>query len=252
VPEIPVGAEAGLFRRLVGRLLRVPAKTGEDVVAHDLPAFVRSASAGNAGGVSRALDTQAELRQAFAKGGDTYWLTRRALSEAGPEGKTALQTLDKNGTKIEYAEGGGSYYEHAANTVHIDLNMGNSAVQLVHESTHVQWAHGGFSADVATMGKADFINATLREEADATTRQVYTNIHLQYNNPHLNLPDTALQHQFMAGYNAAGDAGARQAVYDEFQSGRVKTSNTQAPYTEYYGAAWDAYQAWMKKYGRTS
>jgi hypothetical protein len=218
-------------------------------------------------------NTHVDLVNAVTHGRDTHWLTRRALAEAGPEGSRAMQTLDKYGTKVKYTQGGGSFYDHATNTVTIDLNNGNPAVGLVHEATHVQWGHQGHSANIATMGRNDYVNRMLSEEADGTVRQVYANIHLQNTQPHLNLPNTSLQHEFTQGYNSAahqaemaaqaqgrtltaneralaGDAGGRQAVYNAFQGGGVTTSNTGTPYPQYYGQAWDSYQNYMKQSGQ--
>jgi hypothetical protein len=253
----------------------VPAKTGEGAVAHDLPASARHPASPHPGGsLPHPPNTHADLVHAVANGHDTYWLTRRALTEAGPEGSRALQTLDKYGTKVNYKHGGGSYYEHSANTLHVDLNNPASTAELVHEATHAEYAHLGHHADPAKMGKTDYVNSSLNEEAEASVRQIYANIHLQTNNPHLNLPHAALQSEFTAGYHAAahqadlaaqaqgrvlapneraiaGAAGGRHAVYSEYHSGRVTTSTTGAPYPQYYADGWNSYQNWLKQYGHT-
>ncbi|MCO6008399.1 hypothetical protein NE236_25815 [Actinoallomurus purpureus] len=218
--------------------------------------------------------THAQLVDAVMNGRETYWLTRRALTEAGPEGSRALSIMKKYGTKVEYRLKGGSFYEHAKNTIYIDLNNDNAASVVIHEAAHADWAHQGLHADPAKLGRTDFINTTLSEETDATAHGIYGNIHLQANNPHLNLPDVAFQSQFTAAYHTgvqqaewaaqsqgriltpheraiAGDTAGRQAVYDEYKSGRVTSTVTKKPYPDHYGDEWDACDEWLKQYGQT-
>jgi hypothetical protein len=275
VPEIPVAAEAGVFRRLARGLFRTPARTGEGAVARDGARFTPAAPHVPQPHPHAVLPrtTQAELVDAVAQGRETHWLTRRALTEAGPEGALALQTMDRYGTRVVYAHGGGCFYQHADNTVHIDLDSGNAAAELVHESVHVRWAHEGRHADPAKMGRTEFVNSALSEETEATTRQIHANVHMQTTRPHLNSPNVGLQAEYAAGYRTgfqnadslawqqggrlspnerhmAGVAGGTSAVNGGFHGGLAATSNTGVPYPKYYGDAWDAYEQYVQKYGQ--
>ncbi|MCO5997632.1 hypothetical protein [Actinoallomurus rhizosphaericola] len=218
-------------------------------------------------------DTHAALVDAVAHGRETQWLTRRALTEVGPEGSRALQILDRYRPEIRYTHGTGSLYEPSANTVTIDLDNGHPGVGLVHELTHVEWTHQGRAADIMTMARHDYVGRKLGEETDASVRQIYAHAHLQTSQPHLNLPDTTLQPEFTQGYGSAvheaetaaqaqgrvltpeeralaGDTGGRQAVYGAFQNGQVRTSGPGSPpYPQFVGETWDAYRQSLREYG---
>jgi hypothetical protein len=272
VPEIPVGAEAGLFRRLARGLFRAPARSGEGAVARDAARHAPGPHAPQPH--PRAFpprNTHAELVDAVANGRDTHWLTRRALTEAGPEGMRALQTLDKYRTEIRYTRGGGSF--HCSNVVHIDLDNANVAISLVHEAVHVKWFNEGIQAHPSRMGKEEYVNSAIYEESDAVARQIHATVYMQTNSPHLGLPVTRLQNEFSVGYYAgameadrlaqqqgrvlapwerhmAGDAGGRNAVYYSFHAGGVRGSANGLPYPQTYADAWESYQAWQRQYGR--
>jgi hypothetical protein len=204
----------------------------------------------------------AELVDALANGRDTADLTRRALAEAGPEGLRALETIDKYGTKVVYAHGGGSFYRHPGNAIHVDVEDGKFVSGVVHEATHTKWAHQARPRLPAMMGRATYIKYSINEETDATVREVYANTHLQTNG-HVGVPNSGLQKVFTDAYNAAvkeaesaaraegrvltpdelavvGDVGGRTAVYEGYHNGLVVTSTTGQTYPEFYGAAWDA------------
>jgi hypothetical protein len=263
VPDVPVGAEAGLFRRLVRGLFRVPAKVAEDGAGHDAAAVVYGQASHDYRPYAETA-THTELRHAVANGLDTNGLVYKSLSEAGPEGEKALRILNSNGNlKIVYCPGGGSFFDDYSGTVFISVENGDTAAGLIHESTHVEAELNGTHARMNALGKSDYVNAVLSEEAEANSREIYANIHLQQTNPHLHIRDTALQSHFTAGYNAAaqqaeaearaagrslspndraiaGNKGGTQAVLNEFQSGRIRTSGTNEPYPDYYARRWDS------------
>lgn len=195
---------------------------------------------------------------------------RRDLERAGQPGREALRTIEQNGTTVVFKQGGGSFYTHAANTITIDTTNGNPIVGLVHEATHVRWAHGGHTANVALHGRTEYVNRMLREETDGTVNQIRANIELQRQG--INVPDTTLQKEYIQGYhqavhqanaqayyqgrtltsaeqNHAGHMGGAGAVNSAFHSGHIRTSNTNAPYPNYYADAWDQYHNWLKQQG---
>jgi hypothetical protein len=132
----------------------------------------------------------------------------------------------------------------------------------------VKWTHEGLSANPATLSRNDFVGRILHEETDATVNQIRANQALQHASP--KVPATAFQNEYEAGYQtavqhaeqaaaaqgrtlsaaektAAGENGGWQAVNHAFTSGTAITSNTNEPYTQYYGKFWDQYQAWLQQ-----
>jgi hypothetical protein len=182
------------------------------------------------------------------------------LSAYGPEGVKAEATIQQYGTQIQYAQGGGSYFDPATNTIHVDTTMGDPGIQIVHEANHSAWYNAGKSADPLALSKPDHLNSILQEETESTVAQIRANQVLQQANP--GTPPTALQAEYEAGYQggvqqaaqnaaaqgqvltpaqaqAAGEAGGAQAVNSAFTSGAVTNSYTGAPYTDYYNDYWD-------------
>jgi hypothetical protein len=250
VPEIPVGPESGIFKHLVGDLLRVSEKAGEGATEHGAPTILRRPPRERVlSHRPRETSAHTALRKAVAKGRDTGPLTRRVLAEAGPEGEKALETMDHHKVEVEYSKGGGSFHDHENNTVHIDLKGGHPGPPLVHELTHSEWAHTKKRADPSTTRRAEYIDLAAAEETDAQMRQINANIHLQNTNQGVRIPDVALQKEFMDGYDSAGSTGGRQAVYDAFRNGLVRGSVTHKSYVEISGEAWDRHQVREILYG---
>ncbi|GLY78601.1 hypothetical protein [Actinoallomurus iriomotensis] len=199
---------------------------------------------------------------------------RRELTRfAGPQGRAAMDTIEKYDVKVIFREGGGSLQDFRTNTIYIDVKNGYPTVQLIHEATHSRWAHEGRHADPSKLSRDDFIKQTLDEETDASVNDIKGTFELRKNG--IKVPDAALQGHYVNGYENSyrwnehlgkaqgkpltyaelerlGDAGGRGAVNAAFHSGAIKASVTGAPYPQYYGDAWDAYQDWYRQYGQMS
>lgn len=198
---------------------------------------------------------------------------RRELSLAGQAGRDAVETIDKYGVKTVFREGGGSSYNHAKKTMYIDVKNGNSAVGVVHEATHARWANEGRTADVTRHNRTDYVNISLDEETDAAANEIRAAVEMRKNG--ISVPVSAVQSHYLNGYehavrwsehagrvqhrpltyaelDHAGQMGGRGAVNAAYYSGQIRNSLTGTPYPQYYGEAWDGYQAWYRQYGQIS
>ncbi|GJD49803.1 hypothetical protein OPKNFCMD_2537 [Methylobacterium crusticola] len=99
-----------------------------------------------------------------------------ALCKTTPEGRAALDTLQKFGVKIVYATTNlpASYVGGKDNTCTLDNTMGDEklASYFVHEMTHARQQNLGKSLDIATSEKADYVKNAVDEEFLATAFQM--------------------------------------------------------------------------------
>ncbi|TQL88108.1 hypothetical protein FB559_8723 [Actinoallomurus bryophytorum] len=195
----------------------------------------------------------------------------RELSLAGNVGREAVETIDKYGVKTVFREGGGSLYNHAENTMYIDVKNGNSAVGVVHEATHARWAHEGRTADVTRHNRSDYVNINLDEETEAAVNEIRAAFEMRKN--HIDVPVSNVQSHYVNGYEQAvrwseytgrvqhrplsyaeldyaGRMGGQGAVHAAYHSGQIRGSVTGTPYPQYFGEGWDSYHAWYGQHGQ--
>ena len=48
-----------------------------------------------------------------------------------------------------------------------DLNAGDMSAKVVHEGTHAEWYHEGWTSDINEVSEQEWVNNNLKEEADA-------------------------------------------------------------------------------------
>ncbi|GLY90879.1 hypothetical protein [Actinoallomurus iriomotensis] len=192
---------------------------------------------------------------------------------AGPQGRAAMDTLEKYDVKVIFREGGGSMFDYTKNTIYVDVKHGHPTIQLIHEATHSRWSHEGRHADPLKLGQDDYIKQSLDEETDATVNEIKGLLELRKNG--IKVPDSLLHSHYVYGYKKSyrwnkriaksqgkpltlaelerlGDAGGRDAVNAAYHSGAIRASTTNTPYPQYYGDLWDARQAWYRQYGQMS
>jgi hypothetical protein len=207
-------------------------------------------------------DLQQSLLDAIRNGHPTSSLTRRTLAEAGPKGQEALATLDRYSVTVTYSEGGDSSYDAASNTLKVDVSNNKPGPILVREATRIRWAREGLTADVATQNRDAYIEAKLRAETDSTTGWwiAFLDVKNARSNPNAFTDDVvkefigalsgaAREAEISAVLHgrtltpgesaAAGEAAARNFVYEALRSGRIIDSGKS--YTEQYQHEWDEY-----------
>ncbi|MGI5233633.1 hypothetical protein [Actinoallomurus sp. CA-142502] len=199
---------------------------------------------------------------------------QRELTQfAGPQGRAAMDTLEKYDVKVIFREGGGSLHDPVNNTIYVDVKIAHPTNQLIHEATHSRWNHEGRHAELSKLGKDDYIKQTLDEETDATVNEIKGVFELRKNG--IKVPKSLLQSHYEYGYKKSyrwnkriaksqgkplsyaelerlGDAGGRAAVNAAYHSGAITGSSTGVPYPQQYGDFWDAYQAWRRQNGQMS
>jgi hypothetical protein len=157
----------------------------------------------------------------------------------------------------------GSYYDERTNTIYIDRRMGrrDRALTFVHEMVHANYdATNRTAVDSAgRLSRRTFVDRMLREEVRASVREIRAEAQLEAE--HADDPDVlAAPNAWL--YREAGNAAIQQArrddrlltpqelnkigreagaeaVLEAYRNGDARTSNTNQPYTEYYGRYWD-------------
>jgi hypothetical protein len=169
-----------------------------------------------------------------------------SLAAMSPSLQQDLETLQKDGWKIEYGPaGGGSYADRDSvpPRIVIDSNVtGNptAAVQtLAHEVGHATY---GVKPDLSS--KAAYVNGALADEGAATLNNIAVQREISANGgPDIGIAGNPANHaaynQAYDGYLADGDAPkARAAIGAQFGSGET-TSTTGQTYSDYYGGWYD-------------
>lgn len=184
----------------------------------------------------------------------------RIILSGSPTGRQALEIFDRYNVGVQFASGTGSFFDGASNTITLDTSEGSmdQALTFVHEMGHAEYHHEGRTADINALGRQDYIDGMLDEEVDGTVRSIEAERELREAGYDTGGAQFPLQSDYHQAYNqavtntqaanagatpeqlnAAGRQAGRQRVEDGFRNGEVVTSNTNAPYPDYYGDAWD-------------
>ncbi len=186
----------------------------------------------------------------------------KAVLNASPTGVEALKMFDEYKMHVDFKPGGGSYYDTPATMV---VDSGESAtvaaLTFVHEMNHAKYDHEKKTANlsIGTLSREEYIKKMVEEEAEGTVKSIEAKIELEGGGKvDVSNATFPLEKEYRAAYKAAldaakakdptGDAAAAKAaariagkdrVTEGFMKGEVVTSNTNAPYSDYYGQAWD-------------
>jgi hypothetical protein len=186
----------------------------------------------------------------------------RNLLADSRQGRHALEVYDRYGVQPSFRAGEGSTFNPSTNGMNINPTQTpeRQALGFVHEMNHGEAHHEGNAANIRTQNRNDYVNTQLNEETEGVIRSIEARDEL-INSGHNNVTPTQypLQNQYQQAYNqavtdaraanpnisdedaaAAGRTAGRQRVRDGFNNGEVQTSNTNQPYPDYYGNAWDA------------
>jgi type VI secretion system secreted protein VgrG len=177
-------------------------------------------------------------------------------------GRHALEVYDRYGVNSTFNTGVGGGYTSSSNTMNLDPAWGdfnNSA--FVHEMTHTETHFEGQEANVQTQSRQDYIDTRLRDEARGNAQGIKTADelaaagHPQTSTYDRGSYDTAANQARAAALaanpnatqeelDAAAHRAGEQAIYNDYQSGRIRPSDIggvrQPPYPDYYGNEWDA------------
>lgn len=174
-----------------------------------------------------------------------------------PTGAAAVKYLEDKKIKVEFANGGGSYWD--GNKVVIDRSrpMERNALSLVHEINHAKASIDGPKADIVKDTRADYVKKMLDEEVRGTVDSIKAKNELVAKGKSISAT-YPLEKDYNAAYKKAVDDAKKlnpkateaelkkigeKAGYDRvlkgFNDGEVTTSTTGVKYPDYYGQAWD-------------
>ncbi|MBC6460988.1 hypothetical protein [Actinomadura sp. HBU206391] len=199
---------------------------------------------------SESKTAAANARQAASEAdGAVLYAVARMLAARTKTGKKALSIIDEYRVKVTVSKGGGTHFWAESNTIHLDTRQhdvnGWRVMELSHEALHALWVHTGRSASpkVRTMGREEWLDAMMWEEAEATSWQLETAYELRrlgVDTPAHPLRDVYWEAVRMAEKNGEdGTAAGIQALYVAHRSGKVRTSGSGERYPDAYGKRWD-------------
>jgi hypothetical protein len=159
-------------------------------------------------------------------------------------GREALQWLADNNIKIVINSAkNGAWWDGSK------IVMGNGyddPAVLIHEVNHAKSTKEGRKPDIGKFTREDYVNGMIAEETEGVVQQIQAAQefrragHTVPTQPGETVYNNAYQN---AKANGASEAEARQAARDaieqQFRNGNFRTSNTNEPYLDYYGNAWD-------------
>ncbi len=184
----------------------------------------------------------------------------RAVLERIPSGESALALMDQYQVGLKFQSGKGTYYLASSNTIVIDNGAGamRAALSFVHEINHAKYWHQGLRADINSLPQEEYARLRVEEEAEGVVKSIEAKMEFQ----RAGLDVSELSYPLEAVYreaaqrarNAAtiqdwgiseaelaqiGRAAGTAAVFEGFMDGKVWTSHTLEPYTDFYGQCWD-------------
>lgn len=195
-----------------------------------------------------------------AAGGDTKKLDDiKDLLKGTTTGAAAVKYLEDKKVKVEFASGGGSFWD--GNKIVIDRNHSTerAALAVVHEVNHARAELEKTGADIAKDTHDDYVRKMLEEEVKGTVDSIKTKNELvaggtavtatyplesKYNDAYKSAVDDLKKADPKAGepaLKAAGEKAGSDAVMKGFKEGSVVTSNTHEKYPDYYGKDWDGH-----------
>ncbi len=174
-----------------------------------------------------------------------------------PTGAAAVKYLEDKNIKVEFADGGGSYWD--GNKIVIDRSrpLDRNALSLVHEINHAKASIDGPKADIVKDTRADYVSKMLNEEVRGTVDSIKAKNELVAKGKKISAT-YPLEKEYNAAYKKAvdeakkanpkateaelkkiGEKAGYERVLKGFQDGEVTTSTTGVKYPDYYGQAWD-------------
>ncbi|MBZ4419507.1 DUF6782 family putative metallopeptidase [Myxococcus sp. RHSTA-1-4] len=175
-----------------------------------------------------------------------------------PTGAEAVKYLEDKKIPVEFADGGGSYWD--GNKIVIDRSQDpqEAALTLVHEINHAKASIDGPKADIVNDTRADYVQKMLDEEVRGTVDSIKAKNELvangknvtasfpletEYNDAYKKAVDDAKKKDpdlTADELRAIGEKAGYDAVLDGFKTGKVVTSTNGQNYPDYYGSAWDS------------
>ncbi len=184
----------------------------------------------------------------------------KTLLNKCPTGSQSVKYLEAERIPVRFASGGGSHWDGNRKEIVID---GSQPVELasltvVHEVHHARTDRQGHGANITTETRKNYVDQKIEEETAGTVKSIQAKNELvakgekitsvfplesQYNDSYKHAVDQHRKLNPKAANHELAEEGRKSgygAVKKGFEDGTVVTSNTNAPYGQYYGQAWDA------------
>ena len=182
-----------------------------------------------------------------------------------PTGRTAVWRFNEMGIKYEINTSVLSEYYHGDKPEERELRLNANepieemALTFVHEVNHAWYHHTGKTADISSLGRQEYIDANIHEEAEGAWLAIEAKMELEgsvHDNKHLTHPQDK---KYIAAYNkhyaelkAKGETDqnaqkgakeyARKKIKEGFYDGTVGVGDGKGgwqTYVSYYGKEWD-------------
>ncbi|NMO15539.1 hypothetical protein HPC49_07510 [Pyxidicoccus fallax] len=212
---------------------------------------------GGAGGVGGGVGEVVQKVVQAAKDAQKLKDVKDILADS-PTGAAAVKYLEDKKIPVEFADGGGSYWD--GNKIVIDRSQDpqEAALTLVHEVNHAKASIDGPKADIVNDTRGDYVQKMLDEEVRGTVDSIKAKNELVANGKNVTA-SFPLEKEYNDAYKQAvkdakkkdpdltdeqlraiGEKAGYDAVLDGFKTGKVVTSTNGQTYPEYYGSAWDS------------
>ncbi len=182
----------------------------------------------------------------------------KTLLNKCPTGAKSVKYLETEKIPVAFAAGGGSYWDGKKIVIDRSQPIELASLTVVHEVHHAKTDRQGHGANVTTETRKNYVDKKLEEESAGTVKSIQAKNELiangekitsvfplesQYNNSYKHEVDQHRKLNPKATNHELAEEGRKSgygAVKKGFEDGAVVTSNTGAPYEQYYGQDWDA------------
>jgi hypothetical protein len=175
-------------------------------------------------------------------------------------GSELLEMQETYHVSVQFEEGHGSRFRKGSNLILLDTRHDpvKAAMYFAHEMVHAQSFNEGKSADIDSESRQAYIDLKIQEEVEGMVASFMVRMELRRIGVDVAETNFPMEDTFHQAYQAAteqagqmdsslraqeleaiGQAAGAQALFDAFSSGKIRTSNTHEPYTEYFATRWD-------------
>jgi hypothetical protein len=191
-------------------------------------------------------------RAAGSIGADESLGQIQAILNQIPTGQQALAMGEQYQVQVSFAPGKGTFYLASRNTIVMDDKDEpmRAALNFVHEVNHARFWHESLRAEIGSLSFEEYVRLRVLEEAEGVVRSIEAKMELQAAGVDVGNLYYPLEPAYREARTAAiareggmpetelaqiGQAAGLAAVIQSFMDGRVLTSHTLEPYTDFYG-----------------
>ncbi len=185
----------------------------------------------------------------------------KTLLNKCPTGAETVKYMEAEKIPVAFAAGGGSYWDGHRIVIDRSQPVELASLTAVHEVHHAKTDRQGHGANITTETRKSYVDKKIDEETAGTVKSIQAKNELiakgekitsvfplesQYNDSYKQAVDQHRKANPKATNHELAEDGRKSgygAVKKGFEDGTVVTSNTNAPYGQYYAQDWDANHA---------